>query len=99
MKLRHSHLNINVRGDIGPKSKIANTKNLLNSFLNKGKNVWNTIPVYIRNTSSIKNFNYPFIYGNRSHCYFMRFLLFVSYNTFESGTVHCISLYMYICLY
>ena len=39
-----------------PKSKIANTKNLLNTFSNKGKNIWNMIPVNIRNTSSIKNF-------------------------------------------
>jgi len=62
-----SHLFVNVsshtyilrastRGDIIPKSKIANTKNLLNTFSNKGKNISNMIPVNIRNTSSIKNF-------------------------------------------
>ena len=38
------------RGDIIPKSKMANTQYLSNSFSNKGKDVWNMIPGYIRNT-------------------------------------------------
>jgi len=49
-------LRSSTRGDIIPKSKIANTKHLLNTFSNKGKNIWNMIPVKIRNSSSIKNF-------------------------------------------
>ena len=44
-------------------------------------------------------FFYPMIYFNRSHCYFMRLLLFVPYNSFQSGIVHCISLYIHVCLY
>ena len=51
MLLSHS-----TRGDIISTTKSANTKILFNTFSSKGKEVWNNMPVQIRNSSSINTF-------------------------------------------
>ena len=50
------HLRSTTRGDIISKAKVPNTKNALNSFSNKGKELWNCLPIEIRHSKSLYNF-------------------------------------------
>jgi len=50
------HLRSTTRGDIISKAKVPNTKNVLNSFSNKGKELWNCLPIEIRHSKSLYNF-------------------------------------------
>jgi len=37
-------------------AKVPKTKNVLNSFSNKGKELWNCLPIEIRHSKSLYNF-------------------------------------------
>ena len=50
------HMRSTTRGDIISKAKVPNTKNALNSFSNKGIELWNCLPIEIRHSKSLYNF-------------------------------------------
>ena len=51
-------LRSSTRGDISSFTKIPNTKYMQNTFSNTGKEIWNCIPVHIRQATSVNCFKY-----------------------------------------